>query len=322
MPCEKVTVAAMTDAVGPRRSIPADAAFSTWQAPDGWAHRRYDRAAANPRGRILVQGGRADIVEKYLETIDHLHGQDWSVTTFDWRGQGGSGRLAADAHVGHAQDFGVFVADLAAFWAEWRAESEGPAVLLAHSMGAHLALRALLDRVVDPQAVVLVAPMVQIRSPLGVALGMRLARLLSSRHPTRAAWKVRPDQRSAGHRQRLLTHDRGRFEDEAYWYGLKPELLLGPPSWSWVREALTSGIALEADRRIESLTVPILMLVANQDGLVDPRAALRVAARLPDVELISFGAESAHEILREDDAVRSRAYSAIDDFLDARVPRP
>ena len=58
------------------------------------------------------------------------------------------------------------------------------------------------------------------------------------------------------------------------------------------------------------------MLVADADGLVDSRAAIRLAARLPNVQLERFGRESAHEILREDDAVRLRAYALIDEFLD------
>ena len=64
------------------------------------------------------------------------------------------------------------------------------------------------------------------------------------------------------------------------------------------------------------------MLVAEEDALVDPRAAIDIAGRLPDVELLRFGPESAHEILREADPVRAQAIAAIDAFLDARAPAP
>ena len=320
MAFENVTVPAMTPSPADfRRAIADDAHFSTWLAPDGWAHRRFDwPVATTPRGRILVQGGRADTAEKYFETIAHLNARGWSVTTLDWRGQGGSGRLAADPHVGHADDFGVFVQDLADFWRAWRQDGAGPVMLLAHSMGGHIALRALADRVTDPDAVVLVAPMVGIRSPLGAWLGERVARLMTRiGDPARPAWKVRPDQRSAGHRQRLLTHDVDRFADEAWWYARKPELLLGPPSWAWVLEAFRSGRRLSADPRIATITQPILMLVAEADGLVDPQAALALAARLPDATVVRFGDEAAHELLRESDPVRTRVYAVIDQFLDA-----
>jgi lysophospholipase len=318
MACEKVTVPTMpANPADFRRSYSDESRLTEWVAPDGWHHRRFDWPAADPRGRILVQGGRADIVEKYLETLAHLNARDWSVTSFDWRGQGGSGRLAPDRHVGHAADFAVFVRDLADFWKTWRAEGEGPACLMAHSMGGHIALRALLERVIDPDAVVLVAPMVGVASPVGAFWGERLAALMTHiGDPARPAWKARPDTKSAGHRQQLLTHDVGRFEDEAYWYARTPDLLLGPPSWAWVREAFRSGRDLEADPRLAQIDVPILMLVADADGLVDPRAAVRVAHKLPNVELVRFGDEAAHELLREADPVRTRVYAAIDAFLD------
>ncbi|GAA3250374.1 hypothetical protein GCM10020258_05200 [Sphingomonas yabuuchiae] len=39
----------------------------------------------------MFQTGRADVIEKYLEVFAHLVGRGWSVTAFDWRGQGDRG---------------------------------------------------------------------------------------------------------------------------------------------------------------------------------------------------------------------------------------
>jgi lysophospholipase len=41
---------------------------------------------------------------------------------------------------------------------------------------------------------------------------------------------------------------------------------------------------------------------------------------LPHAEILWFGPEARHEILREVDPVRDRALAAIDDFLDRLVP--
>ncbi len=320
MACENVTSATMTEQDELRRQWPAESRLSLWRAPDGWQHRRFDWPHPAPRGRVLVQGGRADIIEKFIETFRHLHAHGWSVTAFDWRGQGGSGRLAGDRHVGHAASFAPWVADLAAFWQDWRGEAAGPAVLLGHSMGAHLALRAMLDGGVTPDAAVLVAPMIGIRSPLGSRIGALVAAAATRfGDPARPVWKTRPGDATSGHRQQRLTHSLERYSDEAYWYGRDPDLLLGPPSWAWVREAFVSGARLLADPRLTRLAVPVLMLVADHDQLVDSAAARRLAARLPDVELIRFGAEAAHEILREADGVRLRACRAITDFLERRT---
>ncbi|WP_375404168.1 alpha/beta fold hydrolase [uncultured Sphingomonas sp.] len=303
-----------------RRRLPDAAVLSDWRAPDGWSLRRFDWPSSVGRGRLLFQGGRGDVIEKYLETFAHFHARGWSVTSFDWRGQGGSGRLSPDPHVGHASSFTPYVADLAALWREGDGEG-GPRVAIGHSMGGHLLLRAMVDGSVAPDAAVLVAPMLGLRSPLGARLGGRIARFVAGRgDPARAAWRGNERPASLVSRQRLLTGDGDRYADEGWWYERTPSIRLGPPSWAWLAEAFRSTAALEADPRLDALAVPVLTLVADRDGLVDARAALRVAARLPRGELMRFGPESAHEILREVDPIRDRALAAIDAFLDRHAP--
>ena len=139
------------------REIPADAAETSWRAADGHMIRRIDwpgAAAGHPRGSILFLPGRGDAYEKYLETLDEWHRAGWRVTASDWRGQAGSGRLGKDAVTGHIEDFAIWVDDLACLWAKWVAETSGPHVLAAHSMGGHLVLRALVGKRVAPDAVV------------------------------------------------------------------------------------------------------------------------------------------------------------------------
>lgn len=306
----------MTDAFALRRSFPADARLSHWTAPDGWAHRRFDWVAARPVGRLLFQTGRADMIEKYLEVFAHLVARGWSVTAFDWRGQGGSGRLLADRHVGHGADFSVYVADLRSFWQQWRGEDGAGLrhVLLGHSMGGHLALRAVVEGAVDPDALVLVSPMLGLRLPTGALLGAILIRAMAALgRGERAIWRA--DDGAGRHtRQRNLTHDVTRYEDEAYWYARMPELALGPPSWGWLAEASRSIRGLSRDPRLDRLGLPTLMLIAEADRLVDSRIAARVAARI-GARTVRFGDEAAHELLREADPVRLRALEAIDTFL-------
>ncbi len=326
---ENVTMIPMTTPPTPhadparyRRTFPADATLSTWHAADGWRLRRFDWPAApgSTRGSILFQGGRGDVIEKYLEAMTLWHDAGWTVGAFDWRGQGGSGRLSPDPHVGHATSFAPFLDDLAGFWAAWRATTPGPHVLIGHSMGGHLVLRAVTEGRVDPAAAILVAPMLGLRAPGGARFGERFARLMRALgDPARAAWKGH-ERPGARNRQLLLTADRARYEDELWWYSRDPSLQLGPPSWAWLVEAFTSTRLQRADPRLATTTTPVLMLVADADALVDPRAALAVAARLPDACMVRFGSEAAHEILREADGVRDPALAAIDDFLAEKAP--
>ena len=69
---------------------------------------------------------------------------------------------------------------------------------------------------------------------------------------------------------------------------------------------------------LEAVRVPVLVLATDNDKLVGYGAIARAVLRLPDVELVHFGKEAHHEILREADAVRARALAAADAFL-ARI---
>jgi lysophospholipase len=306
-----------------RRMVPAGAAIGEWLAPDGWRHRTFSWTATGNRGALLFLGGRGDIFEKYFEAFDHWHRDGWWTDSFDWRGQGGSGRLGADPKCGHAADFGQWIDDLSGFVAQWRERTAGPHVIVAHSMGGHLTLRALAEKRIAPAAVVLVAPMLGLRSaPFGPRLAARVAALMTRiGRPDRLAWKVneRPGVPNSG-RQALLTHDPDRYADELWWKEQIPEISVGPPSWAWAAEAYRSTLALEASSRLGEVKVPILLLGASADQLVDPRAIERVAARLPNATLRMWGPESAHEILREADPVRIAALAEIDAFLDVHAP--
>lgn len=301
-----------------RRAIPADAQESRWTAPDGHEIRRIDLPQDETRGSILFLGGRGDFYEKYLEALVHWQSRGWRVTAADWRGQAGSGRLGIDAVTGHIEDFAVWVADLAALWAQWSAETPGPHVLAGHSMGAHLALRATAERAVQPDGLVLVAPMLGLAGRLPTGVTHALARvMLSLGDARRPAWKwsEKPGEPPAS-REHLLTHDPARYADELYWRQQRPDLVMGPGSWGWVERASASMRSLLRPGVLEAVAVPTLMLAAREDKLVAFRAIADAAARLPNVELVTFGPEARHEILRESDAVRTQAMTSIDAFLD------
>jgi lysophospholipase len=278
---------------------------------------------AGARGSILFLPGRGDFYEKYLETLDEWHRAGWQVTAADWRGQAGSGRLGKDAVTGHIEDFGIWIDDLAALWASWVAETPGPHVLAAHSMGGHLVLRALVDGKVRADAVVLSAPMTGVMGPpLPLPLLHKVAQMMCAvGDPTRQAWKwsEKPGELPAA-RANLLTHDAERYADEQWWRDHRPELVMGPASWRWVERAYASWRQLEAPGALERVDIPVLFLSTAADKLVSHPANLRAASRLPKGEMVAFGAEAHHEILREVDAVRDRAMAAIAEFLDRVAP--
>lgn len=307
-----------------RRAIPADARETHWMLADGHPLRRIDwPGGLDARGSILFMPGRGDGYEKYLESLAHWARQGWRVTAADWRGQAGSGRLGSDPVTGHIADFAIWVDDLAQLWAAWRAETPAPHVLAGHSMGGHLALRALAEGRVDPAAVVLSAPMLGVASPpLPHFLLHTAARIMAGiGDARRPAWKwsEKPGQVPAD-RASLLTHDADRYADELWWRDHRPELVMGPGSWGWMERAFASMGELRRDGVLERIQTPVLLLAASEDRLVSYRAIERAARRLPRGELLRFDKEARHEMLRESDPIRDRALAGIDEFLDRCAP--
>ena len=307
-----------------RRAIPPHAQESTWAAADGHAVRRIDwPGGAVPRGSILFLPGRADFYEKYLETLDEWHRAGWRVTASDWRGQAASGRLGKDAVTGHIEDFGIWVDDLAHMWERWVAETPGPHVLAAHSMGGHIVLRALAAGRVKPDAVVLSAPMTGMNGPpLPLPMLHRVAQTMCRiGDPLRQAWKwsEKPGELPAA-RSHLLTHDPVRYADEQWWRDHRPQLVMGPASWRWVERAYASWRVLDAPGTLEAVDVPVLIISTASDKLVSHAANLKAAKRLPKGEMMALGAEAHHEVLREEDAVRDPIMTRIADFLDRTAP--
>jgi lysophospholipase len=307
-----------------RRAIPTDATESMWHAADGWPIRRIDwLGAAKSRGSMLFLPGRGDHYEKYLETLQHFADAGWRVTSIDWRGQGGSGRMLPDPQVGHIDDFATWISDLRFFWQGWKAETPGPHVVLAHSMGGHLTMRALVEKAIDPVAVAMSAPMLGIQTG-GLPLGLNhaFAKLMCKIGKANdAAWKVSEKPMSPmSMRGKILTHDEDRYADEIAWWGIRPDVKLGPPSWHWIERAIASIRMLDEPGRLEAVDTPILLMATTADQLVSTPRIIKDSKRLRQAETLIFGKEAAHELLREADGVRDQCLDRIAAFMDKNAP--
>ena len=266
------------------------------------------------RGSLLFVNGRGDFIEKYLETYAHFQKAGWTVTTFDWRGQGGS--RGPGEEKGQAS-FDILVDDLTALIADWREAGPGPHVALGHSMGGHLLLRTVIDRKPKLDAVILTAPMLEVNSkpiPIGIApdIADTMYWLGFGNMPM---WKTPPAMlEPGGRRNRNLTASPERYSDELHWWGLEPAYNTGPPTFGWMRAAFRSRAATFTPEKLRQVGLPILIIGAEKDRLVSAAAIREAAALLPNVELMMMP-DAAHEILRDCDAVRDRALARIDAFL-------
>lgn len=302
-----------------RRTLPPAARWEML-AIDGWPVRtaRWPTTGA-AAGSILFVGGRADFIEKYGEAYWTWRDEGFGVATFDWRGQGRSGRLGRDAHAGHG-DFARWTDDLDAIAGWFVATMPAPHFIVAHSMGGHLALRHLARGRSPFGRAVLLAPMLGIhlaataprlvRGLADAATRLGFGRRYAPLQHGYGDWQQRPE------RQALLTDSGDRFADEHWWIAGDPALALGGTTFGWLASAFASIDTLFAPGVLEAIATPTLILVGEHERLVDLAAIRAAAARLPNVDL-QILAGGRHELLRELDAVRTDTHQRILRFLKA-----
>lgn len=278
---------------------------------------RFPAGGVAAGGRCLFLSGYTEFIEKHLGSIGELTARGFEVTAFDWRGQGLSSRLLADRHKGHVDSMETHLGDLDAVVRSVEGLSEGPLTVVAHSMGAHLALRFCMR---SPQRVaraVLVAPMLGIgRQGLPTWLARLLVEWLS-RTPLRERYIF--GGAGYGPRRRrfegnALTGDREQFEQLHRMLDRDPDLALGDPTFAWVRAAFRSIAMVMAPGALESVRTPLLLALAGQEVIVSNRAIESAAGRLPNARLVRFP-DARHEILREQAAIRQAFWEEVDRFL-------
>jgi lysophospholipase len=294
-----------------RRTLPPGGQTHWLTMADGWRLRAMTWSGQG-RGSLLLLTGRADFIEKYAETLHDLADAGWALATIDWRGQGLSGRMGKTPMHGHADDFRIWRQDLARVMDWFQRTCPEPHHIIAHSMGGHLLLHHLADHPEALGSAVLLAPMLGLKaSPLGFTLSAALARLMVALGKSQDYVKGGgPYGTGADMRQPLLTSDRSRFEDEIWWVTQNPRLALGSATWGWLAAAALSIRAFEASR----LRTPLLVLLAEREGLVDNQATRRTLTGHAVLETIPG---AAHEILRETSDIRTMALARINAYLQA-----
>lgn len=233
---------------------------------------------AAPRSVVVLMHGFAEHCARYDALAAYFAARGHAVYRLDARGHGQSG-----GRRGHVRDFEDYVNDVVAFARRAHARSPSlPLVLLGHSNGGLIAVRAVQQGLLEPSALVLTSPLLRLRKkPVPDAV----ARFLS--------WAAPALPLPNGIRRRDLTHD--------------PELLaahaadalvhrIATPRWYWSMTRASERAFAEASR----LTLPLLVVCGELDPLVVPAGAVEL------YELAASGSKELrirtgefHEVLNE-----------------------
>lgn len=305
-----------------RNPVPTGAQAGHIKTPDG-ARLRFARWSASrqpERGTVCIFPGRTEFIEKYFETVGDLRRRGFAVTVLDWRGQGGSTRSLANTRKGHVEDFVKYDQDVGQFAREVVLPNcPPPYIALAHSMGANILIRQTLDPDTWIRSLVVTAPMLAIHPEL---LGYSPTVVstfadASARLGFASAYAPGHSETSAQvavFENNPLTTDRERFERNVLVAMTAPQLTIGGPTIGWLAAAMASMRRLANPEFAKRIRIPMLIFSAGEDRIVDRVASETFADRLKSGVLVSLPT-SRHEIIQEQDDIRSRFWAAFDAYV-------
>lgn len=267
-----------------------------------------------PRGSVVLLQGRAEFIEKYaMEVVGELRGKGFTVYALDIRGQGLSDRMLPDHGKGHIDDFATYVADLNIFLEKIVVpQAPQPLLLLSHSTGGNIALRFLGDEGSGRfAAAVFCSPMTGLPNAWFAKTVLAVTRPRPSLDTHYAPTTGPYDPRKHPFAGNNLTHDERRYDFTRQWFDADPRLRLGGPTIGWVRQAYRSFDVIDAPGYLERLALPVLIVSAGEDTVVDTATHRRAAARIAGATH-AVVEDARHEILMETDARRAQFWAAFD----------
>ncbi len=291
--------------------------------PEGWRWHSFEREGRHirfgsvfpkdsiPDAVVVCLQGVREFSEKYFEVAQWCLEHNLAFWTCDWAGQGKSTRFLKNPQKRHSHGFDADIEDLQYFILEYIKHSSVhpdkgriPLALLAHSMGAHTAMRYMCKYPSTFECAALSAPMIGIKAfapyPQKLLLGVSaLCKLFAgSRYvPTGNDWGKRIERAR-------LSSDPVRENIDNLWCEHDPELQCGDVTFRWVHEAQLSCIALKKSMQKFPIETPCLFGLPGKEDLVDNDLALSVIAKMPNAKVMDYP-EAYHELLMEKDEFRN-----------------
>ena len=271
------------------------------------------------RGSVILLNGRTEFIEKYFEVIGELQRRGFVVFTMDWRGQGLSDRELSNRLKGHFSNFEDPVSDIYAALRIYADRLPRPHIVLAHSMGGCIALRALQTNRLTAEGAVFSAPMWGIASLKGFAedfarfmAAIGLGGMFVPGVETR--WTKQSFKKNA------LTHDKERYLRAQGLVVTDKRLALAGPTLGWVTAAIAAFDGFRQPGALNHLRLPVVVMSAAEESLVDNQSHTDIVAALPNAsEVIMAG--SHHEMLMETDPIRAKVWAEFDKIADQVAPR-
>lgn len=259
---------------------------------------------------VVYLPGMGESSLKYYDLFANLHLQNTTFYGWDHIGQGFSSHLLPKEIIKiHIDSFETHLAAIQSFLKKLRTQ-HGKIIVIGHSMGAHLAVRAAAENPGLIDALVLSAPLFDINPTLrtGTVLSWLLSFVPDTSYPPLYSFFVKKNGNGS-----WVTNSVERQADFQKTLNLYPELKRQGATVGWLRAARESLVKLK-QQNLKNVNTPVLILQAETDYLVDNSAQDWACSQLPHCQK-ELMKNSKHEILFELDAVRNLAFEKIRLFI-------
>lgn len=287
--------------------------------PDGVKVRfgRWKPKGIEAKGTILFLNGRSEYIEKGYETIADFLQNGFEVLSFDWRGQGGSDRILEDRRKGYVDEFDEYVVDLETIIHEVALpDCKAPLYIVAHSMGALVALKAAPKIPNKIRRMVLCSPFVgiggqpysegAIRIFAGAlsAVGLGDTYLGGGGSPTES----KPFENN------VLTTDETRFNRNRAIVDTHRDIAIGSPTANWVFAACKAIEEVKNPDFFSEITIPTLFIIAGNDRVVSNIESESLAKSMRSGSSLTING-AQHELFQEADFYREQCLAALFSFI-------
>ncbi len=301
-------------------------------APEGWQnagflnpstghniHYGYVSPAA-PLATIVCVGGLSEFSEKYFETAQDMAARGYAFWFMDWAYQGRSSRLNTHPQRRHSDGFESDLSDLHEFihgHVMPKSDAAVPMVLLAHSTGGNIGLQYLARHQNVFKAAAFTSPLLGIYNfntglKIVAAFLKPFLPLISKSYIFGGKdWNERARKSDGAD---IFSHDALRDHIHKSWSQTDQALQVGSPTFGWLFRALDACKKAQDPALLSSIKIPVLIVMARDDRIVDNAAIRRAAHHIPRAQLIEI-AGAHHEILMEKDDYRNQFLNAFDKMV-------
>ena len=268
---------------------------------------------------LVILPGRTEPALKYAEVVFDLKetnaGKNLNFYLLDHRGQGLSGRMATPSDLGHVDSFKNYVLDLENFIANQNLHQNCEhKYLLAHSLGAGIAIAYLLKYPDTFERVALSSPMLKIQThpyPDSVAQAIVDLAIIAGFGEKFSIGQKGFDPNFIFSDNQFTTSPE-RFAMTFAIFKNNPQMQVGGVSNRWILEVMKGTQGLRSN--YHELLMPMRVFNAGIESYSEPNEMVKLCSEAPNCKRI-FLPTSKHEVLMDRDINRDMVIAELNNFF-------